>query len=112
MFKKALQKAGVLALMVSAIGAVVVPATAFAQDGYRNGYYGDRDGYSYGGDRDRDRHERHEWREQERREQEWRRNDWRANEWRANEWREHERREHRYDRDRGPGAYFYYGYQR
>lgn len=102
------KRVGVLALMLSAAGAVFAPAAAFAQDRYGNGYGsygGDRSYYSQR-DRDWNRDQRHEWREHERMER------LRA-ERREAEWREHERREHRRCyRDGDRQAYFYYGFGR
>ena len=60
---------GILALILSATGAAVLPKAAFAQDGY----YAPRDNY-YQVDRDGHRYEVREWRDgdKNRRAEEWR----------------------------------------
>jgi len=55
------KRLGILALMLAAAGAAVLPTTAFAEDRY----YSSRDNY-YHSDRDRDRHDTRQSREQER----------------------------------------------
>ncbi len=101
------KKTKVLALLLCAAGAALVPHAAFAQDGY----YAPRDNYYYQSDRRADRHEAREWREQERR-------DRRAEEWRERAIRRDERR-YRDDRWRDPyrgdyrsNAYFGFDYRR
>ncbi len=100
-----LKRVGICTLLLSAIGAAILPKTAQAQDGY----YGQRS-YYYQGD-----HDRHEWREQERqekREREWRDREWRE-QVRRQEWRERDRWEdRRCYRDNRPAASFYFGYDR
>ena len=101
-----LKRVGVLALFLSATGAVLLPATAFAQDGYSN-----RRDYYYQGDRDRDRHEAREWRERERRErraEEQRDRAWRRQEWREHEWREGSRWQNGFYPRYAPDASYYY----
>ncbi|MDQ2839740.1 MAG: hypothetical protein M3Y72_01600 [Acidobacteriota bacterium] len=105
-----LKRVGVFALMLSAIGATILPEAAVAQDGY----YGPRNYYA-DGDRGWDRHDRHEWKEQERREhraEEWRERQWRDQARHQYEWRQRERWEDRHYRDYPPAASFYFGYNR
>ena len=72
------------AFIAFSAGALLMPATASADDHYR---YGDRDrGEYYNGDRHAEheyrehrRHREHEWREHERREHEYREHSWRSN---------------------------------
>ena len=100
-----LKKLGTLMLAAAACGTMLIPQAAKAQDGY--GYT--RPYTYYDHDRNRDRHEKHEWREHERRERRWR-----DREWREHEWRERERRGYgpAYYGAYPPSMYFEYGYNR
>jgi Ni/Co efflux regulator RcnB len=87
------KRIGILALMLSATGAVLLPTAALAQDRYC------APGYNYyQSNRDWDRDEFHERRD--RRADEWRQRAYREQERREHEWRDRDYRGDRYDQYR------------
>ena len=102
------KRTGILALLLSSMGAALVPQAAQAQD--RSYYYGQNYPYFDHRDRDwarqrmRDRRERDRWERctEDRRERQWRRY----------QWREQQRRyRYRFDRPYSPGVYFGFSYR-